>query len=98
MVIGTPDRKTTAAASGSARMLNSANGAMLPRPVEPPISTIRSTLPTPCSSQVATLVSGPVATIVAGSLRTSVATASAPRGSASTAGGGKSGPSRPDSP
>ena len=51
-------------------MLNSAAGVTLPRPVEPPISTIsriRSCRSGRAESSCATLVSGPVGTSVTGS-------------------------------
>ena len=37
IVIGTPLRNTTSAASGSAMMLNSAEAVVFPSPIEPPI-------------------------------------------------------------
>ncbi len=104
IVTGRPLSKTRRAASGSHQMLNSAAGVTLPRPIAPPISTIRLTLDAGRgwrASSSATFVSGPVATSVTGSGSRSIACAIqsiACSGSASRAAGGRSGPSRPLSP
>ena len=67
MVTVQPARNTTAAASGSAPMLNSAAGVTLPRLAEPPMITKSLTRLTSRGSRCtasAMLVSGPVATSV----------------------------------
>ncbi len=61
MVTSSPDENTRWAASGSAQMLNSAAGVMLPSAIAPPIRTIRAGS-MPRSSARATLVSGPTGT------------------------------------
>ena len=53
-------RRRARAASGSAQMLNSAAGVMLPSAIAPPMSTIRRRLAMPRASASATFVSGPV--------------------------------------
>ena len=62
-----PARNTSAAASGSAHMLYSAAGVVLPRPAEPPMITKSRTQSASRGSRrtaSAMLVSGPVATSV----------------------------------
>ena len=63
IVTSIPLWKTACAASGSAQMLNSAAGVMLPSAMAPPMSTIspsRAAASGCCASSRATLVSGPV--------------------------------------
>ena len=104
ILIGIPDSKTIAAASGSAHMLNSAAAVVLPSPSDPPISqmaAMRSRRPGAARSNSATLVSGPVATRVSGSSasrRSALASSSALIGAGPTAGSGRSAPSSPEGP
>ena len=66
MTISAPDAKTRAAASASAKMLNSAAGVALPCVALPPISempAMRRTQPGSRSMAKAMLVSGPSGTI-----------------------------------
>src|SRR3954464_3635255 len=85
-------------------MLNSAYGVWLPRPVEPPITTISRRPPARSgwrSSAVATFVSGPIAMSVTGSpaaATTSAISSSAGRGSSGTSASGSAGPSSALSP
>src|SRR3954469_21879547 len=85
-------------------MLNSAYGVWLPRPVEPPITTISRRPPARSgwrSSAVATFVSGPIAMSVTGSRAgapTPRFSAPAGRGSSGTSASGSAGPSSALSP
>ena len=101
---GRPDWKTISAASGSTKMLNSAEGVQFPRPIAPPMMTIRAILL--CSSgwlfsSSATLVCGPVATRVTGSAlsrSTFAISSTAVQLCGVKPGSGSAGPSSPLSP
>ena len=103
IVVSIPEWKTACAASGSAQMLNSAAGVMLPSAIAPPMSTIRSTFAPPVrSSSRATFVSGPVGISVTGRslaaiVRAMKSTACSPSGG-SLAPAAATGPSSPLSP
>ena len=104
MVMGTPERNTSSAASGSTRMLNSAAGVQFPCRMPPPIIEMRPILDFSSgwdSSSAATLVSGPVDTRVTGSplaRRTRAICSTALMGSGRRSGSGRAGPSSPVSP
>ena len=69
-MIGTPDRNTTSAASGSAMMLNSADAVVFPSPTDPPIRQMCEIRAARCGyrrSSSATFVSGPIGAIATGS-------------------------------
>ena len=102
MVVSRPSSNTRCAASGSAQMLNSAAGERLPSPIAPPIRTMRSGRASGCSEKRSPMfVSGPVGTSVSlpSRARSSWAMKStACCGCTAPFGGGRSGPSSPDSP
>ena len=103
-MIGIPDSKTTAAASGSTRILNSAAGVQLPYCTPPPIREIRAIFSFSSGyaiSNAATFVKGPVGTRVMGSSLSWISFAisvTASISSSSKSGSGNAGPSRPLSP
>ena len=69
-MIGTPERNTTSAASGSATMLNSAEAVVFPSPIEPPIRHRCEIFGARCGYSRRTsamLVSGPIGAIATGS-------------------------------
>ena len=104
MVMGTPERNTISAASGSTRMLNSAAGVQLPWVMPPPIREMPPIFSFSSGwdrSRAATLVRGPVGTRYTGSLLSESTFAISPaaeQGRGARSGSGRSGPSRPDSP
>ena len=104
MMTGMPLRNTMSAASGSARMLNSAAGVQLPWEMPPPMMLMRAIFSFNsgwASSRAAALVSGPVTTRVTGSLlsrRTRAISSTAGSPLRAMAGSGSTGPSRPDWP
>ena len=104
MVRGRPQSNTIAAASGSAHMLNSAAGILLPTPIAPPINEIALILgkiPGSRRIAVAIFVSGPVGTIVMSPsefMSRSMSRSTPCCATGSISGSGTSGPSIPDSP
>ena len=102
--MGRPERNTTSAASGSARMLNSAAGVQFPWASPPPIRLMPAMFAFSsgrASSRAATFVRGAVATMVSGSVlsRSRRAICSGARsGAASRSGSGRAGPSSPLTP